>query len=160
MHVCIVIRNILLKVWYGLLPHGGWRQSRLNQEAHITNAGQRIDGAAGEIAHAPPSVSELIQEHKSEIGVITLLCSTTKFPIHVCVCASEWAGVCEGWQVNENVRQQISKLILRRLFIYSFEKSWSSSLFHFHAWYSLEEWCLLQPCSLHCSLLFLWTTTT
>lgn len=44
------------------------------------------------------SVSELIQEHMSEMGVIPLLCSSTNFPM--CVSASG-LRVCEGWRVNE-----------------------------------------------------------
>lgn len=65
-----------------------------------------------------PLVFELIREHISEIGVITLLCSRTKF--RVCVCF-EWAYVCKGRQVNENATQQISEQILCSPFLYSFE---------------------------------------
>lgn len=77
-----------------------------------------------------PSVYELIQEHISKTGVITLLWSPTKFLVWVWVC--EWAWVCEGWQVNEATNLWANPLASIYIFF------WKSSLFHFHGWCSLE----------------------
>lgn len=98
-----------------------------------------------------PSVREPIQEHTSEIGVITL---PRKVP---CECVSEWACVKRS-EGGKWMKMRGSKSLSKSLavYLYILLKILSFSL---SRWIQSQNGAPLQFCSLDCSMLFLWTTT-